>query len=112
MNFVYQVTQQLLSHDANTDIIDHQGMNPALSCAISPEVADCLEVIIMCMIDTPQRSNRESTGTWRTSLGSAHQSSYIGTIAEKSIQNHNEGEGEGHTEVNGEVENVDSDTYF
>lgn len=103
------VTQQLLMHDAGIDIVDNQGMNPALACAPSTDVADCLEMIITFMLEssnstfvshssTAQRSSIES--------GKSRASSYMGTILEKSDEN-TKG-----SEPNGEVDNPDSDTYF
>ncbi|XP_039266175.2 serine/threonine-protein phosphatase 6 regulatory ankyrin repeat subunit C-like [Styela clava] len=99
------VTQQLLMHDAATEILDNRGMNAALSCAPTNDVADCLELIISFMTDNSNTTSHSSTAPRSSMESSQSRASYVGTIIEKISENHE-------PEVNGEVDNVDSDTYF
>lgn len=96
-------------HDANISITDNRGMNAALSCAPSAEVADCLEMIITFMMDAPHSTYfLNSSNTNRTSMESSKSrvSSQLETIFQENGEDSNE------PEVNGTVDNTDSDTYF
>lgn len=103
------VTQQLLMRDANINITDNRGMNAALSCAPSAEVADCLEMIITFMMDTPHSTyflNSSNANRTSTESSKSRVSAQLETIFQGDSEDSNE------PEINGTADNTDSDTYF
>uniref|UniRef100_A0A3Q4HEW7 Ankyrin repeat domain 44 n=1 Tax=Neolamprologus brichardi TaxID=32507 RepID=A0A3Q4HEW7_NEOBR len=60
-----QVVQELLSRGANVQTVDENGLTPALACAPSREVADCLALILATMMPfcSPCSSGAPSPGS-------------------------------------------------
>ncbi|XP_023260706.1 serine/threonine-protein phosphatase 6 regulatory ankyrin repeat subunit A-like, partial [Seriola lalandi dorsalis] len=60
-----QAVQELLSRGANVQTVDENGLTPALACAPSREVADCLALILATMMPfcSPCSSGAPSPGS-------------------------------------------------
>ena len=65
-NGLVTATQTLLEKEASVMAVDVNGYTPALACAPSAPVAECLSMIVHIMIDTVQNGRR--TGSLNLSL--------------------------------------------
>ena len=70
------VVQELIARGANLLALDEDGHSPALACAPSPQVADCLALLLEAMIPSP--------GT--PTLGSINFNSTDSKLSERSLQ--------------------------
>ncbi|TKS67859.1 Serine/threonine-protein phosphatase 6 regulatory ankyrin repeat subunit B [Collichthys lucidus] len=105
-----QAVQELLSRGANVQKVDENGLTPALACAPSREVADCLALILATMMPfcSPCSSGAPSPGSLLRQL--PHQGGKgpgIGPRGPRSPRNPSGPSSEGTTENDSE----DSETF-